>query len=29
MQIAEIPFGITAWSDVERTEHPGETGSAY
>ena len=29
MQIAEIPFGITAWSDVERIEHPGETGSAY
>ena len=29
MQIAEIPFGITAWSDIERTEHPGETGSAY
>jgi hypothetical protein len=29
MQIAEIPFGLTAWSAVERTEHPGETGSAY
>src|SRR5215213_3232529 len=29
MQIAEIPFGITDWGDVERTEHPGETGSAY
>ena len=29
MQISEIPFGITDWSQVERTEHPGETGRAY
>jgi hypothetical protein len=24
-----IPFGITDWSQVERTEHPGERGVAY
>jgi len=29
MKIENIPFGITDWSDVERTEHPGETGKAY
>jgi hypothetical protein len=29
MQISDIPFGITDWSLVERTEHRGETGSAY
>ncbi|MBC8160561.1 MAG: DHCW motif cupin fold protein [Roseiflexaceae bacterium] len=29
MQIDEIPFGITAWSEVEVTAHPGETGVAY
>jgi quercetin dioxygenase-like cupin family protein len=28
MQMAEIPFGITDWSDVERSEHPGESGRA-
>ena len=29
MQLSEIPFGITDWSNVEQTEHRGETGSAY
>lgn len=29
MDIRDIPFGITDWSSVERTEHPGETGMAY
>jgi len=29
MQIADIPFGTTEWSEVERTEHKGETGMAY
>ena len=29
MQLFEIPFGITDWSNVEQTEHRGETGSAY
>jgi quercetin dioxygenase-like cupin family protein len=29
MQIADIPFGTTDWSGVERTEHKGETGMAY
>ena len=29
MQIADIPFGTTDWSGVERTEHKGETGIAY
>jgi hypothetical protein len=29
MQMTDIPFGITDWSTVERTEHPGETGMAY
>lgn len=28
MPIAEIPFGITDWSTVEATEHPGATGVA-
>ncbi|MGF6330193.1 quercetin dioxygenase-like cupin family protein [Pseudomonas sp. BS3782 TE3695] len=28
MDIANIPFGITDWSQIEPTEHPGETGSA-
>lgn len=28
MNIADIPFGITDWSQVEATEHPGETGVA-
>ena len=29
MQISGIPFGTTDWSAVERTEHKGETGTAY
>jgi quercetin dioxygenase-like cupin family protein len=29
MKIADIPFGITDWSTIERTAHPGETGIAY
>lgn len=29
MVIANIPFGTTDWSTVERTEHRGETGAAY
>ena len=29
MQMNNIPFGVTDWSVVERTEHPGETGLAY
>ena len=29
MQMSDIPFGMTDWTTVERTEHPGETGKAY
>jgi len=29
MNIQNIPFGTTDWSTVEKTEHPGETGTAY
>jgi len=29
MQLADIPFGTTDWSSIERTEHKGETGIAY
>ena len=29
MEITELPFGITDWSEVERTEHKGEQGMAY
>jgi hypothetical protein len=29
MHIKGIPFGITDWSEVEPTEHPGERGKAY
>ena len=28
MQVSDIPFGITDWSQVERTEHKGERGVA-
>jgi hypothetical protein len=28
MQMSNIPFGTTDWSAVERTVHPGETGTA-
>jgi hypothetical protein len=29
MQMAGIPFGTTDWATLERTEHKGETGTAY
>ena len=29
MKITEVPFGTTDWSAVPRTEHKGETGTAY
>ena len=29
MKMSNIPFGTTDWSNVERTEHPGETGTAH
>jgi mannose-6-phosphate isomerase class I len=29
MQMSEIPFGITDWAQVERTERKGERGAAY
>lgn len=29
MKIQDVPFGVTDWSGVERTEHPGETGTAW
>src|ERR1700689_5172965 len=29
MLISDIPFGITDWSVIEKTEHRGETGIAY
>jgi hypothetical protein len=29
MQIAGVPFGVTDWSVIEKTEHKGETGIAY
>lgn len=29
MNISDIPFGITDWSQVDATEHPGETGVAH
>jgi len=29
MQIADIPFGLTDWSTIEPTIHPGESGTAY
>jgi hypothetical protein len=28
MHIAALPFSVTTWSEVEATEHPGETGVA-
>jgi hypothetical protein len=28
MEMANIPFGTTDWSAIERTVHPGETGTA-
>jgi hypothetical protein len=29
VQISGMPFVLTDWSQVERTEHTGETGTAY
>lgn len=29
MQLSDIPFGTTDWSDIERTEHAGISGHAY
>jgi hypothetical protein len=29
MNMSDIPFGTTDWNQVERTEHPGETGMGY
>jgi len=29
MRMTDIPFGTTNWSEVEPSEHPGETGMAY
>jgi len=29
MQMSDIPFGITTWSEIEKTEHPGITGVAF
>jgi len=29
MKIENVPFGVTDWSTVPSTEHPGETGAAY
>jgi len=29
MKMEDIPFGVTDWSKIERTEHKGEKGIAY
>jgi quercetin dioxygenase-like cupin family protein len=29
MRIQDVPFGVTDWEGVPRTEHAGETGMAY
>jgi hypothetical protein len=29
MQLSDIPFGTTDWSNIESDEHPGETGAAH
>ena len=29
MELIDFTFGMTNWPEVERTEHPGETGVAY
>ena len=29
MKINDLPFGTTNWSSIERTEHAGDTGTAY
>ena len=27
--MSDIPFGLTDWSQIDRTEHTGESGAAY
>src|SRR5690606_17973035 len=29
LDIRDLPFGVTDWSEVEKTEHTGEQGVAY
>ena len=29
MQLSDIPFGTTTWSEIEKTEHRGDSGVAY
>lgn len=29
MEIKDVPFGVTDWSGVNPTAHPGETGTAW
>lgn len=29
MKLSNIPFGVVDWSRIERTEHQGESGTAY
>ena len=29
MRMTDIPFGVTDWSGIERTEHAGTRGTAY
>lgn len=29
MQMSDIPFGVTDWNTVERSEHPGDSGMAF
>lgn len=29
MKIVDLPFGVTDWSEIERTEHAGDTGLAF
>lgn len=29
MQIRDLPFGVTDWAALPRSEHPGESGMAY
>jgi hypothetical protein len=29
MEIKDVPFGVTDWAEVPRTEHKGETGVAW
>ena len=29
MKMSKIPFGVTRWSEIEKTEHRGEKGVSY